>query len=310
MAKVSIVGAGAVGATAAQYITQRSLADVVLIDIIPDTARGKSLDLQQASALLGESATVCGTGDYALTADSDIIVITAGVPRKPGMSRDDLLKINAQIVKEASAKTIQGSPRAIYIVVTNPLDVMTFLCWQTTGLPTQRVIGMAGVLDSARFQTFIAEEMNVSSADVRAMVLGGHGDLMVPIPRYSTVNGIPVTELLPHDRVEALCARTRDGGAEIVGLLKSGSAYYAPGASVALMVQSILLDERRLLPCSVNPRGAYGLKDVCIGLPVILGRQGAEQVVSVKLKRVEKRALAESAKAVLGAIGQMKQLLS
>jgi isocitrate dehydrogenase len=307
MAKVSIVGAGGVGATAAQYISQKGLADVVLVDVMPGTASGKGLDLLQAGAILGDSSFIAG-GDYADTAGSDIVVIAAGVARKPGMSRDDLLKINAAIVKEVCEKTLPHSPNAIYIVVTNPLDVMAHLAWKTLGLPAHRVIGMAGVLDSARFQTFIAQELGVSANDVRAMVLGGHGDLMVPLPRYSTVNGIPIPELMSAERVEALCARTRDGGAEIVSLLKTGSAFYAPGASVALMVQSILQDEKRILPCSVNPGGAYGLKDVYIGLPIVLGRNGVEKIVPLKLRRPEKRALTESARSVIGNIKALKGL--
>jgi malate dehydrogenase len=226
------------------------------------------------------------------------------------MSRDDLVKINADIVRDVCQKTLPHSPNAIYIVVTNPLDVMAHLAWETLGLPAHKVIGMAGVLDSARFQTFIAQELNVSPNDVRAMVLGGHGDLMVPLPRYSTVNGITITELMTPDRIDALCARTRDGGAEIVGLLKTGSAFYAPGASVAVMVQSILHDERKLLACSVNPAGAYGLKNnVYIGLPVILGRNGVERIVPLKLRRNEKKALADSARAVRAGIAGLQDLL-
>lgn len=309
MSKVTVVGAGFVGATVAQHTAEMDLADVVVIDVIDGVPQGKSLDLMQAAPLFGHDRKLFGTNDYKDTAGSDIIVITAGVARKPGMSRDDLLKINANIVKEVSEKALKHSPDAIFIVVTNPLDVMTFLTWKTTKLPTQRVIGMAGVLDSARLQAFIGMELNMSVRDIRAMVLGGHGDLMVPVPKYSTVNGVPITELMPKDRVEALAQRTRDGGAEIVSMLKTGSAFYAPGASVAQMVSAILKDENRLLPCAVYADGHYGLNDVYIGLPAVLGHGGVKKIVDLKLEDKEQQALKKSADSIKENIDAMNKLL-
>jgi malate dehydrogenase len=263
----------------------------------------------EAAPLRGHDRKLSGSNDYADSKGSDIVVITAGIARKPGMTRDDLVKTNATIVKDVAEKTVKHSPDAIYIVVTNPLDVMTYLAWKTTKLASTRVIGMAGVLDSARFQTFIAMELGMSVEDVRVLVLGGHGDLMVPVPRYSCVNGIPITELLPKDKVEALCKRTREGGAEIVNLLKSGSAFYAPGASVAEMVESILRDKNRLLPCAVYADGEYGLKDVYIGLPAVLGRQGVKKIVEVKLEADEMAALKKSSDSVREQIDVMNKLL-
>lgn len=311
MSKVTVVGAGFVGSTVAQYVAEKDLADVVLIDI-PDlegVAQGKSLDLMQAAPINGHSRTLTGSSDYASTKGSDIVVITAGVARKPGMTREDLLKINAKIVRDVAEKAVKQSPDAIFIVVTNPLDVMTHLTWKTTRLDSKRVIGMAGVLDSARFQAFISMELNVSAEDVRAMVLGGHGDLMVPLPRFSSVNGVPITELISNERIEALSKRTRDGGAEIVNLLKSGSAYYAPGASVSQMVEAILRDKNRLLPCAVLAQGEYGIKDVYIGLPAILNRQGLSKIVELKLNDDELKALKKSADSIKENIDVMNQLL-
>ncbi len=309
MSKVTVVGSGFVGATVAQHVAEQDLADVVVIDVIEGKPQGNALDLMEAAPILGHDRKLIGANDYKDTRDSDIVVITAGIARKPGMSREDLLKINAKIVQEVSRETIKYSPEATYIVVTNPLDVMTYLCWQTTKLPSERVIGMAGVLDSARFQTFIGMELKMSVQDVRAMVLGGHGDLMVPLPRYSTVNGVPITELMSPDRIEALCKRTRDGGAEIVGLLKTGSAYYAPGASAALMVESILKDKNRLLPCAVYADGHYGLKDVYVGLPAVLGAGGVKRVVDLHLSKEEAAALSASADSIKQNIDMMNQLL-
>ena len=310
MPKVSVIGAGGVGATCAQYIANMGLADVVLLDIQEDIPQGKGLDLLQAGALLGSNARIHGTNDYADTVGSDIVVITAGIARKPGMSRDDLLKTNAAIVQDVAHRAFTLSPEAIFLVVTNPLDVMTYLVWKTTGLPSAKVIGMAGALDSARFKAFIAEALDVSVTDIQAMVLGGHGDLMVPLPRYSTVSGIPIIELMDAEKIEALCARTRDGGAEIVSHLKTGSAFYAPGASVTMMVESILKDSHRLIPSSVHVGGAYGIRgDLFIGLPTVLGRHGVHGVVEIKLRRDEKRALKASAKTVQGAIETMESLL-
>ncbi|HEY9784235.1 MAG TPA: malate dehydrogenase [Candidatus Obscuribacterales bacterium] len=311
MNKVTVIGAGFVGSTVAQYVAEKDLADVVLIDI-PDLegpAQGKSLDLMQAGPINGHSRSLTGTSDYAHSKNSDIVVITAGVARKPGMTREDLLKINAGIVRDVAEKAVKQSPDAIFIVVTNPLDVMTYLTWKTTKLDPKRVIGMAGVLDSARFQTFIAMELGVSCEDIRAMVLGGHGDLMVPVPRYSSVNGIPITELIGQDRITALCERTRDGGAEIVKLLKTGSAWYAPGASVCQMVEAILKDKNRLLPCAVYCQGEYGLKDVYVGLPAILNRQGLKKIVELKLTDEESAALKKSADSIKENINVMNQLL-
>lgn len=309
MSKVTVVGSGFVGATVAQYVAEKDLADVVLVDILEGIPQGKALDLLEAAPVNMHDRKIVGTNSYADTKDSDIVVITAGVARKPGMTRDDLLKTNAGIVQNVAKETFKYSPDAIFIVVTNPLDVMAYLTWQTTKLPTNRVIGMAGVLDSARFATFIAMELNVSVEDIRAMVLGGHGDLMVPLPRFSTVNGIPITELISKERIEALCQRTRDGGAEIVGLLKSGSAYYAPGASVSQMVESILRNKNRLLPCAVLAEGKYGINDIYIGLPTVLGRQGVDRVIELKLNSDEEAALKKSADAIKQHIDLMNQLL-
>lgn len=309
MSKVTVVGAGNVGATVAQHVAEMDLADVVLVDVIDGMPEGKSLDLMQSGPIFGHDRKLSGTKDYASTKGSDIVVITAGIARKPGMSREDLLKTNAGIVQHAAKEAIKHSPDAIFIVVTNPLDVMTYLAWKTTKLPTERVVGMAGVLDSARFQTFIGMELNMSVRDVRAMVLGGHGDLMVPLPRYSTVNGVPITELMPADRVEALCARTRDGGAEIVSFLKTGSAFYSPGASAAQMVSAILKDENRLLPCAVHAGGKYGLDDVYVGLPAVLGRGGVKKVLELKLTAEEKASLKKSADSIKENIKVMEQLL-
>ncbi|MBX9688788.1 MAG: malate dehydrogenase [Candidatus Obscuribacterales bacterium] len=310
MSKVTVIGSGNVGATVAQYVAEKDVADVVLIDIIEGMPQGKSLDLMEAAPINMHDRKLFGTNDYKDTKDSDIVVITAGIARKPGMSRDDLLKTNANIVQTCAKEALKNSPNAIFIVVTNPLDVMTYLTWQTTKLPANRVVGMAGVLDSARFQTFIGMELNMSVQDIRAMVLGGHGDLMVPLPKYSTVNGVPITELLPADRIEALCKRTRDGGAEIVALLKSGSAWYAPGASAAHMVEAILKDQNRLLPCCVLAEGQYGLKDVYVGLPAVLGREGVKKLVELKLSDDELKGLKNSADSIRENINAMNQLLA
>lgn len=309
MAKVTVVGAGFVGATVAQYVADQDLADVVVVDVIEGMPQGKSLDLSQAAPLIGHDRKLFGTNDYADTKASDIVVITAGIARKPGMSREDLLKTNASIVQSVAKEAVKQSPEAIFLVVTNPLDVMTYLTFKTTKLPATRVIGMAGVLDSARFQSFIAAELGFSSEDVKCMVLGGHGDLMVPLPRYSSVNGVPITELMSAERIEALAKRTRDGGAEIVALLKAGSAFYAPGASVALMVESILKDKHRLLPCAVYAQGEYGLKDIYVGLPAQLGRVGVEKIVQLKLASDELEALKRSADSIRENIEVMTKLL-
>ena len=296
--KVTVVGAGNVGATTAQYIVERELADVVLTDVVDGLPQGKALDLLQAGPVHGYDCRVTGANDYEPTAGSDIIVITAGLARKPGMSRDDLLMKNAEIVGGVVSETARRSPTAILIVVTNPLDAMAQLAFRRSGFPKQRVLGMAGVLDSARFRTFIAQELDVSVENVTAFVLGGHGDTMVPLPRYSTVAGIPITELLSKDRLDALVTRTANGGAEIVGLLKSGSAYYAPAASVVDMVEAILRDKKKVLPCTAYLEGEYGVKGLFVGVPVKLGRRGIEQILQITLSPEESAALGRSAAAV------------
>jgi malate dehydrogenase len=296
--KVTVVGAGNVGATAAQYIVERELADVVLTDVVDGLPQGKALDLLQAGPVHGYDCRLTGANDYEPTAGSDIIVITAGLARKPGMSRDDLLLKNAEIVGSVVTETARRSPTAILIVVTNPLDAMAQLALRRSGFPKQRVIGMAGVLDSARFRTFIAQELDVSVENVTAFVLGGHGDTMVPLPRYSTVAGIPITELLPKDRLEALVTRTANGGAEIVGLLKTGSAYYAPAASVVEMVEAILKDKKKVLPCTAYLEGEYGVRGLFVGVPVKLGRRGIEQILQITLSPDESAGLQRSAAAV------------
>jgi len=296
--KVTVIGAGNVGATTAQRIIETGLADVVLVDIVEGLPQGKALDLAEAAPVVGYDVKVTGTNDYADTAGSKIIVVTSGLARQPGMSRDDLMAKNAGIVGSVVKQAAAVSPDAIIIVVTNPLDAMCHVAMQASGFPRERVIGMAGVLDSARFRAFIAAELDISVRDVRAFVLGGHGDTMVPLPRYSTVGGVPITELLPAERIEQLVDRTRNGGAEVVALLKTGSAYYAPAASVVEMVESILLDRRRILPCAVYLQGEYGFDGLFIGVPVVLGNGGMEQVIEISLTDEEKAGLAHSADAV------------
>lgn len=296
--KVSIIGAGNVGATSAQLIASSGLADVVLFDIAEGIPQGKALDIAEACPLWNSSVSVTGTNNYSATKGSDILVVTAGFPRKPGMSRDDLLHANAKVVKTASIAIAKYSPDAIVIVVTNPMDVMAQLLWKTTEFSCKRVMGMGGILDSARFRTFISRELGVSPEDIEALVLGGHGDQMVPMPRFTTVKGVPITELLKRKNIEALIKRTRNGGAEIVSLLKAGSAYYAPAAAVFQMVKSILLDEKRILPCAAYLNGEYGIKDVYVGVPVVLGRDGVEKIVEIKLLKEEKAQFRESCSAV------------
>jgi malate dehydrogenase len=296
--KVTVVGAGNVGATAAQYIVERELADVVLTDVVDGLPQGKALDLLQAGPVHGYDCRITGANDYEPTGGSDIVVITAGLARKPGMSRDDLLLKNAEIVGGVVTETARRSPTAILIVVTNPLDAMAQLALRRSGFPKHRVIGMAGVLDSARFRTFIAQELDVSVENVTAFVLGGHGDTMVPLPRYSTVAGIPITELIPRDRLAALVTRTANGGAELVTLLKTGSAYYAPAASVVEMVEAVLRDKKKVLPCAAYLEGEYGVKGLFVGVPVKLGRRGIEQILQITLSPDESAALGRSAAAV------------
>jgi len=296
--KVTVIGAGNVGATTAQRIAETGLADVVLVDIVEGLPQGKGLDLAEAAPVVGHDARITGTNDYAATAGSNIVVVTSGLARQPGMSRDDLLSKNASIVKSVVEQAARHSPHAILIVVTNPLDAMCHVAMKASGFPRERVIGMAGVLDSARFRTFIAEELGVSVVDTHAFVLGGHGDTMVPLARYSTVAGIPITELLSRERIEALETRTRNGGAEVVALLKTGSAFYAPAAAVAEMVDSILLDRRRVLPCAVLLDGEYGTKGLFVGVPVVLGERGMERVIEIKLTADEQRSFNASAASV------------
>jgi malate dehydrogenase len=296
--KVTVIGAGNVGATTAQRIAEAGLADVVLVDIVEGLPQGKGLDLAEAAPVVGHDASVTGTNDYADTAGSDIIVVTSGIPRKPGMSRDDLIATNAGIVGGVVKSAAAASPDAIIIVVTNPLDVMCHVAMRASGFPRERVLGMAGVLDSARFRTFIARELEVSVEDVHAFVLGGHGDTMVPLSRYSTVAGVPITELLPADRVRALEERTANGGAEIVGLLKTGSAFYAPAASTFEMVDAILRDRRRVLPCATLLQGEFGVDGLFVGVPVVLGRNGLERVFEIELTADERVAFDRSVDAV------------
>ena len=296
--KVTVVGAGNVGATTAQRIAEAGLADVVLVDIVEGLPQGKGLDLAEAAPVVAHDARITGTNDYAATAGSDVIVVTSGLARQPGMSRDDLLARNASIVKAVVEAAAAQSPDAVLIVVTNPLDAMCHVAMRASGFPRERVLGMAGVLDSARFRTFIAEELGVSVEDTSAFVLGGHGDTMVPLPRYSTVAGIPITDLLPPDRIAALAERTANGGAEVVALLKTGSAYYAPAASTFEMVDAILRDRRRVLPCATFLQGEYGIDGLFVGVPIVLGVGGMQRIIEITLDADEKAALRKSADAV------------
>jgi len=303
--KVTVVGAGNVGATAAQRLAEKELCDVVLVDVVEGLPQGKALDLAEAAPIEKHDAHLTGTNNYDSTAESDIIIITAGIARKPGMSRDDLISTNAGIVKSVTQEACKLSPNAIIIVVSNPLDAMCHVAFETSGFPKQRVIGMAGVLDSARFRAFIAMELNVSVENTHAFVLGGHGDTMVPLPRYSTVAGIPITELLSKDRIEALVKRTANGGAEIVGLLTTGSAYYAPASAAVEMAEAILKDKKKILPCATYLEGEYGIHDLFIGVPVKLGAQGVEEVIQITLTDEEHTALQKSAQAVT----ELKEIL-
>ncbi|NJN59373.1 MAG: malate dehydrogenase [Leptolyngbyaceae cyanobacterium SL_5_9] len=308
-ARVSVIGAGNVGSTLAQRIAEKNLADVVLLDVVAGRPQGVALDLMEARGIEGHNRQIIGTVDYADTADSNIVVITAGLPRKPGMSRDDLMRTNANIVVEATRMAIAHSPNAILVLVTNPLDVITYLSWKASGRPTHQVMGMAGILDSARFQTFIALELGVSPADVSAMVLGSHGDLMVPLPRYSTVSGIPITELLDAATIERLIERTRNGGAEVVELMQTGGAYYAPASSTCRMIEAMLLNQSRLLPIASYLQGEYGLQDIFIGVPARLGKSGIESVLELDLTDAEQEALHSSAKSVRQKTAQALEML-
>lgn len=306
--KVTVVGAGMVGGVVAQELAKRDYADIVVVDIVEGMPQGKSLDLMQAGPVVGYDSTVTGANSYEDTTGSDVVVITSGIARKPGMSRDDLLRTNMGIVKSVTEQVVAASPDCVIIVVSNPLDAMCHAAFDAAGFPKERVMGMAGVLDSARYRTFVAMELGVSVEDVQALVLGGHGDTMVPLPRYTTVSGIPITELLPEDRITALSERTANGGAEIVSLLKTGSAFYAPGNSAAEMVDAIMLDKKRVLPCSVLLEGEYGIDGLFVGVPVKLGAAGVEQIIELTLSESESAALQNSANAVRGLVEAMKSL--
>lgn len=293
--KISVIGGGNVGATCAMYLAEENLADVVLVDILEGMPQGKGLDLSQAGPVRGYNAKVYGTNKYSDIKGSDIVIMTAGLPRKPGMSREDLLNMNASIVAAAAKNIKKYAPKCFVIVVSNPLDLMTFQMRKITGFPKNRVLGQAGVLDSTRFRTFISMELDVAMTDIQAMVLGGHGDTMVPLPRYTTVAGIPVGELIPAKRLKEIAHRTAVGGGEIVKLLKTGSAFYAPAAASVDMCRSILCDEKKIMPCSAYLTGEYGIKDIYIGVPVVLGAKGVEKILELKLSKGEKNALQKSA---------------
>ncbi len=308
MKKVTVVGAGNVGATAAQRIAEKELADVVLIDIVDGVPQGKALDLNEAAPIEKHDAFLIGTNVYEETKDSEIVIITAGIPRKPGMSRDDLISTNAGIMKSVTEQIVKQSPDAVLIIVSNPLDAMCHVAFDASGFPKNRVIGMAGVLDSARFRAFIAMELGVSVENTHAFVLGGHGDTMVPLPRYSTVAGIPITELLSKERIDALVKRTRNGGAEIVSLLKTGSAYYAPASAAVEMAEAILKDKKKILPCAAYLEGEYNISGLFIGVPVKLGKNGIEEIIEITLTEEEQKALNHSADAVKELVKILKTL--
>jgi len=304
--KISVVGAGNVGASAALYLAEAEMGDVTLVDIVEGVAKGKALDLLEAGPVRGYDTMIEGSGDMKAVAGSDLIIVTAGLPRKPGMSRTDLLKANADIIRGIAQAIKQHAPKAFVITVTNPLDVMTYLLYRVTGFPRERVIGMAGVLDSARFRSFLAMEIGASVEDIQAMVLGGHGDTMVPLLRYSTVSGVPVEKFISKERLAEIVQRTRDGGAEIVKLLQTGSAFYAPAASAVQMAESILRDKKRLLPVAAYLNGEYGLKDLYLGVPAILGSRGLEKIIELELTAEEKTALAKSADDVKKGIADLE----
>ncbi len=307
--RVSIIGTGKVGSTLAQRITDKNLADVVVVDVIAGLARGVALDLMEARGVERHDRKIIGTDDYKDTRGSDVVVITAGSPRKSGMTRDDLIQINAPIVVEAATKAIAYSPDAILIVVTNPLDVMTYLAWEATGLPKNRVLGMAGILDSARLQTFIAMELGISVQDIHTLVLGDHGNLMVPLPRYCTVGGVPITEIMDKESIDRIVERTRNAGTEIVQLMKTGSAYFAPASSICLMIEAILLNQSRLLPAAAYLQGEYGFKDIFLGVPCRLGEMGVEKIVEIDLNEDERAAFKTSASSVRENILRAKKIL-
>ncbi len=306
--KVTVIGAGHVGATAAQRLAEKELCDVVLVDVIEGVPQGKALDLTEAAPIEKHDAHLSGSNAYDASEGSAIVIITAGIPRKPGMSRDDLISTNAGIMKTVTEQIVKLSPDTVLIIVSNPLDAMCHVAFEASGFPKNRVLGMAGILDSARFRAFISMELGVSVENTHAFVLGGHGDTMVPLPRYSTVAGIPITELMPPDRIDAIVDRTRNGGAEIVGLLKTGSAYYAPASAAVEMAESILKDKKKILPCATYLEGEYGIKDLFIGVPVKLGAKGIEEIIEIKLTDEEQAALNKSADAVRELKGILKGL--
>jgi malate dehydrogenase len=296
--KISVIGAGFVGSTLVQRLAERDYADVVMFDIVPNMPQGKALDMLQAGPVLGYDSLITGTNDYADTTNSDIVVITSGFPRKPGMTRDDLVKKNQEVISQVTEQVVKHSPNSILIMVTNPLDAMAQLAYKVSGFPRERVLGMAGILDTARFRTFIAQEVGASVRDVQAYVLGGHGDTMVPLSRLCTVAGISIDKLIPAERIEQIVQRTRDGGAEIVKLLGNGSAYFAPSASILQMVDSIILDKKMIVPCAVYLQGEYGIHNLFVGVPAKLGARGLEQVIEVELSNDERALLQKSADAV------------
>jgi malate dehydrogenase len=304
--KISIIGAGFVGATAAHWAAEKELGDIVLVDILEGIPQGKALDLYEAAPIEGFDSRVIGTNSYEETKGSDVVVITSGVARKPGMSREDLLAINKKIIESVVDQVVEASPKAILIMVANPLDTMTYLAVKKSGLPKERVLGMAGILDTGRFKAFISMELGVSVEDIQSLLLGGHGDEMVPLPRYTTVSGIPLAQLLPKETIDRLVDRARKGGGEIVNLLKTGSAYYAPGAAAVQMVEAILKDKKRILPCCVYLDGEYGLKDICFGVPVKLGAAGVESIIQLDLMAEEKALVAKSAESVKKSIQELK----
>jgi malate dehydrogenase len=304
-AKVSIIGAGMTGSTTAHWLAEKEIADIAIVDIVEGMPQGKALDLQQALPVIGKDVIVSGSNDYAITRGSDVVVITAGLPRKPGMSRDDLLFANAEIVRSAVEHTVTLSPHAIYVILTNPLDVMAYLAMKVAGIPSQRVVGQAGVLDSARMRAFVAMELGVSVENIHCYVLGGHGDEMVPLTRASNVAGVPLDEILSPERLEAIVDRTRKGGGEIVSLLKTGSAYFAPAAAVAQMVEAILKDKHLIVPAAAYLQGEYGLQDIFFGVPAQLGRSGVEKVIEYNLSADEMTALQSSAAGVAENIAKL-----
>lgn len=308
MKKVTIVGAGNVGSSVALYLAEHKIADIYLVDVVEGLPEGKALDAEEAAPIRRYDVELRGCTDFSCMVDSDIVVITAGIARRPGMSRDDLLNTNAKIIKSVSDKVAAYAPNSIIIMVTNPLDVMAYLALKTTGFALKRVVGMAGILDSIRFRYFVAQKFGVSVIDTTAMVMGGHGDSMVPLPRYSTIGGVPITELMPKDDIDKIIERTRKGGAEIVGYLKTGSAYYAPAAAVAKMVECIVRDKRRILPCSAYLRGEYGIDGLFVGVPVMLGKNGVEKIIELELIPEEREALHTSASAVKKVIEKLESL--